>query len=326
MQYYKKFISIFLIIPLAIVGLITLYVSLFYAKPQTLLLMKLYHDKKAAYAKTIQTKKIVFTGGSSTLYGVNTADIEKTLKIPVVNLAVNAGLNDDYIFYKAKEVLNPGDILIVPNEYEHLIWDGELSTTKNQYILAYDRKYFNNLSLLEKIKIINSISLIDIYLSIKEQYYFNNEAIKIGKERTEKSLNKNGDKMDKTGYKADKIALTGLGFSLNKEYIFDTKGVGKIVKFNKWCHENNVTLYLTFPNTINFKEYQEQKYKSYFKELIQFYKRNNIHYLGYPTNFLYPEEYFHDTNYHLNTKGADIRTKQLIKLMKNNISELYSSP
>lgn len=287
--------------------------------------MKLYHDKKATYAKTIQTRKIVFTSGSNTLYGINTADIEKTLKIPVVNLAVNGGLHNNYIFYEAKKTLRPGDILIVPSEYNHLTWDGELSTAKNEYILAYDRKYFNALPLLEKVKIINSISLIDIYESITDQYYFNDRAIEIGKETTEKALNKNGDKMDKTGYEPDKIARTGLGFPLKNEYIFETKGLKEIVNFNKWCQEHNVTLYMTFPNTINFKEYQKQKYKSYFNQLIQFYKNNNIHTLGYPTDFLYPEEYFYDTNYHLNTKGADIRTKQLIKLMKSNIAELSHS-
>ncbi len=326
MQYYKNFIKIFFIIPLAIIGLITVYVSLFYAKPQSLLLMKLYHDKKTAYAKSIQTKKIVFIAGSNTLYGINTSDIEKTLKIPVVNLAVNAGLNNDYIFYKAKEVLKTGDILIVPNEYEHLIWNGELSTTKNEYILTYDRDYYHKLPLLEKIKIINSIPLKDIYLSMKEQYYFNDDAIKKGKEITEKALNKNGDKMDKTGYYPDKIDKTGLGFPLKEKYIFLTKGLRKIVKFNTWCQDHNITLYMTFPNTINFKEYQKQQYKSYFNQLIQFYLDNNIHYLGYPTDFLYPKKYFYDTNYHLNTKGADIRTKQLIKLMEDNISELSSSP
>lgn len=326
MQYYKKFISIFFIVPLTIVVLITLYVSFFYAKPQSMLLMKLYHEKKANYANTIQTRKIVFTSGSSTLYGVNTVDIQKALNIPVVNLAVNAGLNNDYIFYKAKEVLRPGDILIVPNEYHHLIWDGELSTARNEYILAYDRIYFNALPLLEKIKIINTISLKDIYLSIEEQYYFNDKSIEIGKKSTSKSLNENGDKLDKTGHYPDKIAFTGIGFPLKKEYTFETKGLMEIVKFNKWCQTHNIVLYMTFPNTINFQEYKEQKYTTYFNQLIQFYEQNNIHYLGYPTDFIYPKKYFYDTNYHLNTKGADMRTKQLINLMKSDISELTHLP
>lgn len=304
MYFYKKFIQLFFLTPLIIVSIIVLYVLFFYAKPQTLLLMKLYYEQKELYAKSIHTNKIVITSGSNALYGLNTIDIEKALHVPVVNFAVNAGLNNNYIFTKTQEILRPGDIVIVPDEYQHIIWDGELSKSKNQYILAYDRKYFNALPFLEQLKIINTISLKDIYDSIIEQSRFTKESINKGKRKTLKSLNKNGDKIDKNGYFPKKIAHTNSPFPLKSKFHFPTKGLKEIVKFNTWCQEHHIYLYMTFPNTVKLKEYNEKKYINFFQQLTKFYKDNHIQFLGYPTDFFYPEKYFHDTNYHLNTVGA----------------------
>jgi len=307
---------------MSLVALVTIYVQLFYAKPQTLLLMKSYYDKKVSYAHSIKSNKIVISAGSNALYGLNANRIENELKIPTVNFAVNAGLNHDYIFYKTKKVLKAGDIVIIPDEYQHLIWNGELSKTKIQYILTYDRTYFNTLSLKEKIKIINTISLKNMYLSLKEQYHFNQNSIDKGKNKTNRSLDLNGDKIDNEGYYPKKIANTNSPFPLNPDNPFETQGLLDIIAFNTWCQTHNVTLYMTFPNMVKLKSYENTKYKTYFKKLITFYRKNHIHFLGDPYNFMYPENYFHDTNYHLNAKGNNIHTKKFIKLMQEKIPEL----
>lgn len=322
MQYYKKFIIIFFAFPVSLVVLVTIYVQLFYAKPQTLLLMKSYYDKKVSYAQSIKSNKIVISAGSNALYGLNANRIENELKIPTVNFAVNAGLNHDYIFYKTKKVLKAGDIVIIPDEYQHLIWNGELSKTKIQYILTYDRTYFNTLSLKEKIKIINTISLKNMYLSLKEQYHFNQNSIDKGKNKTNRSLDLNGDKIDNEGYYPKKIANTNSPFPLNPDNPFETQGLLDIIAFNTWCQAHNVTLYMTFPNMVKLKSYENTKYKTYFKKLITFYRKNHIRFLGQPYDFMYPENYFHDTNYHLNAKGNKIHTQKFIKLMQEEIPEL----
>jgi hypothetical protein len=38
--------------------------------------------------------------------------------------------------------------------------------------------------------------------------------------------------------------------------------------------------------------------------------------LNKPLDFMYPEDYFADTIYHLNDKGENIRTAELIKMLK----------
>ena len=328
MHYYQQFIRIFFLVPFLLITLLGGYVYLFYARPQSLLLMHLYHQHKTAYAQSIKQPKILFTSGSNTLYGINTLEIEEALHIPTVNLAVNAGLNHDYIFHKAKEVLKAGDIIIVVSEYQHLRWDGELSRTKNEYILSYDRAYFDRLPLLEKIKIINTVSLKDIFLSISEQYHFDKSAYQEGLETTQKSLNSHGDKVDKTGHKPLEIDRTGLGLPLEKKYTFETQGLHELIAFNQWCQAHHVTLYLTFPNTVEFEVYHSKHYTTYFNQLLAFYQKNHLRYLGEPQAFFYPKRYFYDTNYHLNTQGASLRTQQLIEMMRTQIRELdqFASP
>ncbi len=297
-----------------IIGMLFLVGNFFLFKvPQSTLWIENCFLKKDSYANSINEKKIIFTSGSNTLYGIETHLIENILQIPTVNMAIHAGLKTDYILYRTKKIAKSGDIVILPFEYQNYLWDGEEEETRTHYILTHDKKYFlNELNIKEKLTILSSVKPFDFLKAIKEQAVTLKEK-EIGKGYTSITLNKNGDETYKSGILSKQYEPFEFKQSFRK-----TKGLQKILDFSKWCKENNIQLFITFPNTINHPEYYKEPYSKYFENLISFFKTNSINVIGKPTDFLYPKDYFYDTNYHMNNKGAKIRTLHFLQILEKN--------
>ena len=313
----KKFI--FLSIPfLAVVFSFFIILNLyFYKVPFRTLWINNSFIKKDNYAKSIKENKIVFTSGSNTLYGMETNIIEKELNIPTVNMAIHAGLKTEYILHRAKNILISGDIVILPMEYQNFTWDGKVEETYRDYILTHDKEYFKNMPLKEQFGFIFSITPYGLIKSMIEQKRTLKDA-EIGKGYTVLTLNKNGDETYKEG---TKIGFKTIPFELPNPYNIETYGLLKLKEFSKWCEDNNIKLFVTFPNTVNLKAYYEEPYTNYFNFLLEYFEKNNIKVIGKPTDSLYSIEYFYDTNYHMNSYGAKVRTFEFLEKLKQQINE-----
>lgn len=312
----KRFLymtTFFLVLIIVTFGIINLFL---YKVPQSTIWVDNCFIKKDNYANSIENKKIVFTSGSNTLYGMQTSLIEVDLNIPVVNMAIHAGLKTDYILYRAKQVLKSNDIIIIPFEYQNFTWDGIDEGMRRDYILTHDKKFFiKELNFAEKLTMIYSASPSNLIKSFKEQLLTTKEAV-IGSGYTSVTLNKNGDETYKEGTKRN---FATKPFLLPTPYSKETYGLLKIKEFAQWCEQKDIKLFMTFPNTVKLKEYYNEPYISYFDFLIDYFKKNNIKVIGKPTDSLYPIEYFYDTAYHMNTKGSEIRTYEFLSKLKEQI-------
>jgi hypothetical protein len=64
------------------------------------------------------------------------------------------------------------------------------------------------------------------------------------------------------------------------------------------------------------REYVERERESWFyRELPAAARRNGLYYLGDPREFLYPTDWFYDTNYHLVAEKREVYTRALIALI-----------
>jgi hypothetical protein len=263
----------------------------------------------------IEQNKIIITSGSNTLFGMRTKDISDELSIPVYNLAIHAGLGLDFILDDAKEALKSGDVIILPLEYN--LFSSNEKTTK----LAFD--YYQTFG-KEKLGTINTIDSLKLVFEEKP-YEHAKKIIKsiFNKEKQElvenpngynsKNLNEHGDQTMHPGQKYDLTNLTP--FELPKEFT-ETLGLTRIKEFNIWCNQNNIKLFVTFPNTMYFKEYGNNDYKEYFIFLNEYFSNNNISTIGKPSDFFYDKKFFYDTSYHLSEEGMTIRTKEFISLIE----------
>lgn len=317
MKLHKKYIVMSFALA---VGLFPLYLGAVYLLANTpnheILWVNNCVIKKESIAKGIKKPKIVFSGGSATLFGIRTNTIEQEFNKPSVNLAVHAELQIDYIIYRAKKVLKRGDIAVLTPEHHLYFSNGELHKVKSRYVKAYDVEYFQKLPLKEKLSYFYSVGQSDFLKNLKNYLIFDNKEPTDGTEYNSVTLNENGDETSNVSNEKTRKMLLKIRPMVIQKVFTETYALKVIKDFNMWCRENNIKFYLAFPPTVYFKEYDSNEYKNYFGNLQRYFNENAIKMIGSPNYFFYDISLFYDTEYHLNQEGAVLNTKRLIDRMK----------
>ncbi|MBI5562727.1 MAG: hypothetical protein HY894_07765 [Deltaproteobacteria bacterium] len=273
--------------------------------------------KKEAIAASMSGPKIIFAGGSATLFGVRARDIQDAYGVPVVNAAIHAALEADYMLHLARGMARPGDAVILPAEYDLFRYEGRYNQSRSFYLRTYDRGFFNGQPVLTILDDVYKTTPADVLNAVKRQIIYAHDPNErpVGMAYTTETLNGNGDETYNYGNaKMAKVMKTARpspvgGFK-------ETKGLRAIKEFAAWARDNNVRFYVTYANAVWFKEYGNDEYRRYFAELDGYFRENGIGVIGAPRDFFYDAGLFYDTNYHLNHDGVTIRTNQLMGMME----------
>jgi hypothetical protein len=265
---------------------------------------------KKNYAISTNNPKIIFLSGSNGMFGIRTDIIEKEIKRKVVNYCTHAGLGN-YIFENVKEILQENDIIILPLEYNYysskkLGQKPIKASTEYEYIIGFDYKQFLKLSFIEKLRTVSYFMF--------NLYKFKKSDLSKIEENSYSKLNKNGDNISyrllNDVYSNKNSYLSEIKDEYNEE---DTNGELKL--FLQWCYLRHIKVYAIAPN-INHQKETSLNEQKFFQHIQNFYKQNNVEFLGnFEDGFFKTDEMF-DTSYHLNTKGQNKRTQYLIKLIK----------
>lgn len=271
-----------------------------------------YVEKENLARKISDRPKIVFGGGSGTIMGVRTKDVQKAFGVPTVNMGLHAGVEIDYILYRLKRVLRQGDVVILPLEYEHFVYDGRSNSLKISFVASCDREYFLGLSWWSKAQY--TFSLIGFNKVL--------EALKSKRPRGTSTrhwvLNQNGDA---TGYAGTAVVVKESQFEctplpVQRDGFTETYGLALIREFSRWCEARGIRCYVTYANLVYLKDYADERYHTYFESLQNYFIKNDIAFIGTPYDFFFPRKLFYNTEYHLNQEGITLRTEQLIVMMR----------
>lgn len=316
MKSYRMFnIALLITIP----SVLVLYVAAIYFyytdEKDNSFSIETYFKFKDGAAQQIKGDKILFSSGSNNFLGIRASRIEDNFNVPTVNLSIHAGLGTTYIIERVKRVAKEGDMVILPLEYGNLTFDGNESVVLNKYLLSYDKPYFNTrFDFTEKLSILSSISILDLLsnaidpLSEEEKAQLRSKFLK--------DLNKNGDMLNMTQH--DPLRTIMNPFKLPDPIDKETMALKTISNFNTYCKEHAIYLYITFPNIVDDEAYGTEKYNAYFRFLKSYFKKNQIPVLGAPQDGMYERELFFDSEYHLISKGSDIRTADFIEIMNKD--------
>ncbi|MCW8895342.1 hypothetical protein [Sulfurimonas sp.] len=77
-----------------------------------------------------------------------------------------------------------------------------------------------------------------------------------------------------------------------EDNFYETRGLLEIKKFSKWCKNNNIKFFITFPNIMTHESYLKTSYKDYFNDLIKYFKINKIDVIGRPSDFFIQKNIF----------------------------------
>ncbi len=304
-------ITVFILLFLLVMFVYGVVVASFSSTPNLTIWEHESFSLKDKIAEEKSSPKILIGGGSNALFGISAEQIEKELEFPTLNYAIHAGLAD-YSLERIKNVINPGDTIILALEYEQYWYEEkfllEKQTIKEQYILTHDQAYFNSLSVFDKLNIL-SVGAEDLLLNIRSHS-------RLPREQYDAStLNEWGDETINTVPASMQIEFTPFLVEFPEEFrenFVEYDGVLKIIEFSRWAEENDVAIFATFPSTVYFEEYNGLEYKKNFRLIEVFYEKLGIKTLAEPSDFLYSQDLFYDTRYHLNDRGRYQRTRKIL--------------
>lgn len=260
---------------------------------------------KVERLEMIDESKIVLIGNSNLAFGINSEQLEQAFAMPVVNMGLHGGLGNSFHEQFIKDNINKGDIIIIAyTDYNDI---GELPDPELAWVTLE-----NHLELWKYIEAKNLKSLWSAFPGYLKK------AVTLWESKTgnkvpdniysRQAFNEYGDiYWDRVGTEID-FASTIYVPSVSKECAC------RLNKLNQYIIDHGATM------LIAAQPIPEGEYTPDEKEYIQFQNELENH-LDAPvisdfTDYLMDYKYFYNSIYHLNSEGADIRTKQLIKDIK----------
>lgn len=262
---------------------------------------------------SIQIPKIVFVGGSSTAFGLNSQLIEDSLHMPVVNMGLHAGLGLEFMLSEVQRDINKGDIIVVAPEYEHFtgnMFRGE----KVLVALLFDvnRKSLKSMKASHLMYLTPQI----IEYAISKIFYKKLDVMEDGpadgyvKVFTRNSFNKYGDESMHWSY-PNQIINTKSSAQTTAQLA--DKSFNILADFKSTTERNGAKVIIIPPALQNT---QFQNLILTINKIDLTLKQNNISFSIPPVEFAYPDTMFFNTAYHLDKRGANLRTQRIIKLLK----------
>jgi hypothetical protein len=277
---------------------------------------------KSSIANSIKVPKLVLVSGSNTHFGISCKIISTETGVPCVNGGTHMGLGTAYILRQARLWLKPGDLVLLPLEYEFYQDQGLPNYLMIDYMFARDTQYLLSLDLVSKLRFLFGISLNRLQQGFVGRLY-PPQPLTTGYQS--KTVNKYGD--ETINQKANMTEKQYHILNNSKPIEIETSqtsryALNEINDFIIWCKEKNIKPRITWPNTLNFEVYKENVKQEFFQKIEQYYNDMKISVLGKPEDFMYNKAMFYDTSYHLNDIGVRYRTQQIIELLRPDLERI----
>lgn len=255
---------------------------------------------------SIAKNKIVLIGGSNVCYGINSQMIEDSFNMPVVDMAINAGMGMSFYYQQVKHAIKAGDIIIGIPEY--YTYDGKITNgDAGIYSLAIidyrNIKFFNAMQWLQLPIYLGDI----INENVKAFFTYEKNKMTFGRFQ----YNKWGDYMGhkNEGSYADTFKHNkqyDLSVYENKNEIYPDKNFINLIKsFEQFCNSKNAIYLHAYP-----------VYSRYFyndnvaKKIAE--KLQPLKFINNPETYLYGFDSLYDSPNHILYKFRDERTSKLI--------------
>lgn len=265
---------------------------------------------KHRFADSVKSPRIIFCGGSNLSFGINSPQIEAHTGLPVVNLGLNGALGLDFMLNETKAIARPSDIVIISSEY-NLNIDGSYRMKKmSERLYPPAKNYFNPTfrQLLSDYFIEdlqnNLPATISKLLRVKEKPLELNVYMRA-------AYNANGDVVKYFEPNPSHEFLHN--FTLDYSYY---PGIKLLNDFKNYADKNNIQVYFMYPS---FPASLYQAKVKVINKIANDYMHDLlIRILNKPTDAVFADSLFYNTEYHLNPQGRDLRTKRVIKLLDDN--------
>jgi len=272
---------------------------------------------------SIDDDKIVVVGGSSVAFGLDSALMEETLGMEVVNFGLYANLGTKVMMDLSKANINQGDIIILAPEMNSQTLS--LYFNSETTIQALD----GNLRMLLNIDSDNYESLVGAswkFTCDKLSYLVTgNRPMNEGAYKKQ-NFNKYGDNVYDRPYNEMTAIQNTITLNFKTNYIDSIHSdfeqyIEYVNDYVKYCESRGAKVYFSFC-PMNYaamsNKNTEDSIKSFFVSLC---KDLDCKVISNVYDYIFDEGYFYDSEFHLNNAGVTLRTVQLIDDIKRELGD-----
>lgn len=258
---------------------------------------------------SINKPMILLAGGSNTAFGIDSEKMQKEFSVPVVNLAIHAGFGLDFILEELKHSIKSKDVVFLSIEF-FLENEGSYELKRNAGLYLPEASKYYDFEIDKEINLIFDRTRNKLKNIIKSNKLIS-QTNKNANLYSSRAFNKYGDFVAHLNL----LPYEVLNDKANFNYKYWT-GIDNLNKLYHFARSKNVAIYYVFPN-YPLPEYEKNMnvLNRHFDDL---YHNLEMEILNEPLDFIYENEYFYNTVYHLNKEGREKRTQKLIDLIKNN--------
>jgi hypothetical protein len=262
--------------------------------------------------------RMIFVGGSSVL-SLKSPLIEKELKYSVINMSLWGGLATMKHLKEIEPFLKAGDVVVVTMEYGTILDDAYLNYTltneegkKFFFLMAPERHiplYVKNRDFFNLVKIVHELSQMKVKSFLRNLTTLNfSHLFDTGFPNYQEEFDSNGDRA-----KPYMIFRPLQGLQTHFNYP-KKKNIAFLNDFCDYASKHNARVFFYFSHFPEERYRANEKYINAYYDLMTTSFKGTL--LNKPLDFKYPEDYFADTIYHLNEKGENIRSREIIKMLK----------
>ncbi|MGD1846766.1 MAG: hypothetical protein ACFB10_15360 [Salibacteraceae bacterium] len=263
--------------------------------------------QKHARLDSIPGPRLLLAAGSNMAFGVNSPRLEKELDLPVVNLALHAGLGYQFIINELEQSMDSGDIALLSLEY--FLNDGDPRLRQRTEEHFPPAANYHELSLFQagRLRLENTRTQLRQWLqgAVKKSRPPRQNPI-----YHQSAFNAQGDIVSFLG-KENPTLLKG------RETVFfrNWEAIEAMNRLAATAQKKQVKVFFLYPA---FAESEYAKNKKVIAQLDGVLKTDlQLEIINRPEDFVYPDQLFFDTVYHLNEQGRERRTSDLLRILRN---------
>ncbi len=256
-------------------------------------------------AESMPGERILIVGGSNASFGTDSRAIHEQLGRHPINLGLHAGLGLDFMLNEAREVMRPGDVVLLNLEYQHLLMDAtdltimqllEYRPQSVEYLTWSQRKRLLDYGLVYLRKVIGK--------STKPRKHDDQPGY--GREE----FNEYGDVI---GHHTAVSLYAHAGAAadwgpVDGRYV--ASAVAKLNQFARQCRDQNIDVFYVHPAIAQNVYEASSESIDYVDQAVSSWVQIPV--LNSAAEMVYPNEMFYDTPYHLLLEGKQRKTALMI--------------
>lgn len=274
------------------------------------------YQHKIAAANALQGSRVLVVAGSNAMFGIDSAQLESFWNMHVINLGVNAGLGLPYILDASRRVARPGDVILMPMEYALYLDDGTPNSQVIDYVIARDMQYWRSLSRFEQLRFAAGMAPERWVHGLRR---LPDAPVTSGTYGAH-HLDTRGDQTHSGA--ADRKPADVAAVKAAKAWNYGSRAASEnggwalMAEYARWARASDICVVAVPTVLLHHAKYDtDAQDQAFYSGLANRLRTVGIPYVGQPKDFMYPADWFFDTDHHLQDWARKRHTARLIKLL-----------